>query len=65
MNVNVRLEEVMNLLDENEFVGKLGGTTVSETMWVFAKLTGDSFIDIKSASKSLSGLANQIEDLKR
>ncbi len=64
MNTNIRLEEVMNSLEEDECIGKLG-THDSKTLWCFMKLDRDGFVSIKAADRDLFGLVAIVENLKR
>ena len=65
MNTNIRLEEVMNSLEEDEFIGKLGGTPSYGMLWVFGKLDENGELGVKAVDRGLFGLVAIVENLKR
>ena len=64
MNVNLHMEDVLNMLDEGEFVGKGISPYAQRVLWYFGSLDDRGVFQPMISAASLSELADQIKQIK-
>ena len=64
MKTNVRLEDIMELLEEDEFIGKCKGAYSDGVVWYFGKLDNRGVLQGELAGKTLYELIIQVEQRK-